>query len=438
MREKSIQTDGPRREFLKAGLTGAAGVTAAFKAGHLRPAFAAGSDEIRIGLVGCGGRGTGAATNALKAAPGVKLVAIADLFKDRLDASLARLKGTPELADRIAVTPDTCFTGFDAYKKLLAIGDINYVILATPPGFRPLHLQAAVAANKNVFSEKPVAVDGPGVRICFEVADEAKKKGLAIGVGLQRHHQRGYLEIIPRIQQGAIGDIVAGRAWNQGLLWMKPRQKEWSDMEWQLRNWLYFTWLSGDHICEQHIHNIDVIQWGIGTHAVAALATGGRQVRTDPAYGHIFDHFAVDYEFPGDVHVQSMARQIAGCTNACSEHFQGTKGRVDFVNGSKKYAVDSKTKPFVYDATNEKEPEPYIKEHIDLIAAIRKGKPYSELRSCAESTLAAVMGRMSAYSGKRVTWDQALNSKESLMPSKLELGKLATPAVAIPGTTEII
>jgi myo-inositol 2-dehydrogenase / D-chiro-inositol 1-dehydrogenase len=434
---KNNDASGSRRDFLKTGVAGAgAAVHVVVGAGRTRPAFAAGTDEIRVGLVGCGGRGSGAAVQALKAAKGVKLVAMADMFKDRLDPALLRFREDAEIAQQIDVTPDRTFVGFDAYKTLLAISEVNYVILASPPGFRPAHLKAAVEAGKHVFTEKPLAVDGPGMRTVFEMADLAKQKGLGVGVGLQRRHQKGYLEVMKRIQAGAIGEVVAGRCyWNQGGLWSKERQPAWSDMEWQLRNWLYFTWLSGDHIVEQHIHNIDVVQWAIGKPPVAAVGMGGRQQRTQPDFGHIYDHFAVDFEYPNDVHLFSMSRQIPKCHNDISEHVTGTKGRADMNARQGEFTLTGKTK-LRHDASKDK--DPYLQEHIDLIESIRKGKPLNELRAAGESNLAAIMGRMAAYTGKRVTWEQALNSKESLTPAKLELGKLAVAEVAIPGKTDVI
>jgi myo-inositol 2-dehydrogenase / D-chiro-inositol 1-dehydrogenase len=435
MSEDGNSIDSGRRDLLRTGVAGAA-LLASY--GGVAGARAAASDEIRVGLVGCGGRGTGAIRNIFQSnLPNVKLVAMGDLFKDAVDESHKNLTKL-DPGDKLAVTPDRMFSGFDAYKSVIA-SDCNYIVLASPPGFRPTHLKEAVAAGKHVFTEKPMAVDGPGIRTCFEVAQEADQKKLAIGVGLQRHHSKGYLEAIKRIRQGAIGDVIGGRCfWLQRDLWVKPRQATWTDVEWQIRNWLYFAWLSGDHIVEQHIHNIDVVQWAVGKPPVAAVGMGGRQQRTDPAFGHIYDHFAVDFEYPDDVHVLSMARQIPGCHNDITEHVTGTKGRADFANKSFKISAHrGKGKGWTYDGS--KDPDPYVQEHIDLITAIRKGKPYNELKAGSESNLAAIMGRMAAYTGKRVTWDQALNSRETLFPSgDLKFGRMEVAKVAIPGTTEII
>ncbi len=431
--------DQNRRDVMKVGAATVA--SAAFlRFGRMREAGAAGSDELRVGLIGCGGRGTGAAEQALRAAAGVKLVAMGDVFKDRLDLSLKTLQGKEGLADKISVPPERQFIGFDAYQKVIA-QDVNYVVIATPPGFKAAQIKAAIDANKHVFTEKPMAVDGPTIRMCFETYEAAKKKNLGLGVGLQRHHDKAYLESLKRIQGGAMGDITSGRVfWNQASLWLKPRKPEWSDMEWQMRNWLYFTWLSGDHIVEQHIHNQDVATWFIGKPPTSAVGMGGRQVRTDPAYGHVFDHFAIDYEYPTGAHVMSMARQIPGCANEVGEHLQGTKGRWDSTDpgGGKGHSITPAGKGGKVWTFEGKSVNAYQQEHNDLIESIRKGKPNNELKYATESNLVAIMGRMSAYTGKKVTWEQALNSKESLLPAKFELGKLATPPVAVPGATDII
>jgi myo-inositol 2-dehydrogenase / D-chiro-inositol 1-dehydrogenase len=414
-----------RRDFIKTSAA-VVGGTMASSLVNIPGAYAAGSDEIRVGLIGCGGRGTGAVDNVLKAAEGVRLVAVGDLFKDRLMGSLDNLKSH---GDKSAVAPDMQFVGWDAYQKVLAT-DINYVILATPPAFRPIHLRAAVDAGKNIFTEKPVAVDPAGIKACFEIADLAKQKNLAIAAGTQRRHHAAYLEAMRRVHDGAIGDVVAMRVfWNQGGLWTKPRQPEWTDMEWQLRNWLYFTWLSGDHIVEQHVHNIDVVNWAMGTHPVAAHGMGGRQVRTGPEWGHIFDHFSIDYEYPGNVHLHSQARQIQGCEGSVSEALVGDRGQCQV----DKYVITG-AKPWKFDG---KDNAPYVQEHTDFIASLRAGKPPNELKNVTESTLTAIMGRMSAYTGQPVTWEQALNSTEALMPPSLTFGPMEVPPVPMPGRTRL-
>src|SRR5688500_7047764 len=315
-----------RRTFVKAGTLAAAGLVLPRTLTAMSRGTSA--EVIRVGLIGCGGRGTGAARDCLKAGgEDVVLVAMGDLFPDRLErarTNLAKVASEdPIVAKQYKVTPETSFSGFDAYQKVLA-SDIDLVILATPPGFRPAHLAAAIAAGKHVFMEKPVAVDAAGVRSVIASAEVAKQKGLAIVAGTQRRHDAGYLATIERVHGGAIGDVVAGQVyWNQGGLWHAARKPEWTDTEWQIRNWLYFTWLSGDHIVEQHIHNIDVANWVLGAHPVKAVGVGGRQWRTDPIYGHIYDHFAVDFEYPSGAHIMSMCRQIDGTADHIGERFVG-------------------------------------------------------------------------------------------------------------------
>ena len=390
-------------------------------------AFATGSDAIRIGLIGCGGRGTGAGLNAFDGAEGVKLVAMGDAFPDRLASSLMEIG--KEHAAQVDVPKERQFVGFDAYRRVLAT-DANYIILATPPGFRPAHLEAAIGAGKHIFTEKPVAVDGSGIRKVLALADEARAKGLGVAAGTQRRHQTGYLETLKRVQDGGIGKIMAARcAWNQGALWKKDREPAWSDVEWQLRNWLYFTWLSGDHIVEQHVHNIDVINWAMGTHPVLAHGMGGRQVRTGPEWGHIFDHFSIDYEYPGNVHLHSQARQIQGCEGSVSEALVGDRGQCQVdkytITGAKAWKFEGKDNA------------PYVQEHTDFIASLRAGKPLNELKNVAESTLTAIMGRMAAYTGQPVAWEQALNSSEILMPPALAFGPMEVPPVPMPGRTKL-
>ncbi len=417
-----------RRNFLKHSTLAAVGGAVATKLSLAPGAYAAGSDTIKVGLIGCGGRGTGAADNAIHSAQGVKLVAMADAFQDRLDRSLKTLQ--EKAGTGVEVPEESRFVGFDAYQKVIA-SDVDYIILATPPAFRPEHLKAAVAAGKNLFCEKPVAVDGSGIRSVLATYEEAKKKNLNIVVGTQRHHQAGYIETLKRVQDGAIGNILAARCyWNTGGLWMKPRQPDWSDMEWQLRNWLYFTWLSGDHIVEQHVHNLDVVNWAKEAHPVRAVGLGGRQQRTGPEYGHIFDHFAIDYEYADGMHLMSMCRQIPGCANSVSEALTGKKG---FCQVNEYSITGMKNWKYAGDKIN-----PYVQEHTDLIAGIRSGKTLNELKTLAESTLTAIMGRMSAYSGKAVTWEQAMNSGQKLGPEKLAWDHLPVPAVAIPGQTEFV
>lgn len=419
------QNEPTRRQFLK----GAAAVSAA---SLLAPSLSAGgvhadgSDVIRVGLIGCGGRGTGAANNCVESSEGVKIVAMADLFNDRLQSSRNNLK---RLGDRADVSDDHCFVGFDAYQQLLQ-SDVDMVILATPPGFRPMHFEAAVAAGKHVFMEKPVATDGPGIRKVLAAAKVAKHKGLGVVAGTQRRHQKGYIETMQQIHDGAIGDLVGAQVyWNQGGLWVVKKTPQMTDMEWQVRNWLYFAWASGDHIVEQHIHNIDVMNWAFGGPPEKAFAMGGRQVRTGAEYGHIFDHFAVEYVYPGGVRTLSECRQIDGCWNRVSEKIIGTRGVANpsgRITGEKNWSAPGGGR------------NAYVQEHADLIASIRNNEPLNEAERVAMSTLTAIMGRMSAYTGKEVTLDFALHSQESLLPEKWEFGPLAMPSVATPGRTALI
>jgi myo-inositol 2-dehydrogenase/D-chiro-inositol 1-dehydrogenase len=428
--EKECNMEGQitRRDFLK-GTAASAAVIGAGALGLTQGAWAAGSDVIKVGVIGCGGRGSGAAYDCLNADPGIKIVALGDLFQDRVDGLFGRLTGDEKMKGRVDITPDRCFTGFDNYQKVIASG-VDMVILATPPGFRPTHLEAAVNAGKHVFMEKPVAVDGPGIRKVIACGAIADSKKLGIVAGTQRRHQAGYVETIKRIQDGAIGDLISAQAyWNQGGLWKHDRQPEWTDMEWQVRNWLYFTWLSGDHIVEQHVHNLDVINWAMQAHPIKAVGMGGRQVRTDPAYGHIFDHFTIEYEYPNGARMMSMCRQIDGCANNVSERVAGTKGTSNCGN-----MISGETQ-WKYEGPN---PGAYVQEHADLIASIRAGKPLNEAQRVAESVLTAIMGRMSAYTGQEISWDQALNSKEDLTPANLELGPIAVPPVAVPGRTPFV
>lgn len=388
--------------------------------------FAQGSAQLKVGLIGCGGRGSGAAAQAIEADPGTILWAMGDAFSDRLASSRKNL--TEAKKDRIKVTDDRCFTGFDAYKAVIASG-VDVVILATPPGFRPIHLRAAVDAGKHVFMEKPVAVDGPGIRSVIESAAIATRKGLNIVAGTQRRHDVAYREVMKRIHDGELGDITSLYAyWNQGGLWNIDRTAAMTDMEWQMRNWLYFTWLSGDHIVEQHVHNLDVCNWAMNDHPVKCTSLAGRQVRTDPKFGHIFDHFATEYEYANGVKMNSMCRQIDGTATRVSEQIVGSKGVSNAnttIRGQKSWQFEGQR------------PDPYVEEHRHLFTAIRSGKNINEGRQVAESTLTAIMGRMSAYSGQEVTWEQALNSAESIVPATFAFGPIAVPPVAIPGTTKV-
>jgi predicted dehydrogenase len=444
-----------RRDFLKT--TVVAGTAFAVSSTLLSNAHAAGSEKVlKVGLIGCGNRGTGAAGDCVFSSPNVQLVAMADVFKDRLQSSLKELKkqekkrieegkkntklakqyNFPKKAgDHIAVKEEHCFDGLDAYERLLKC-DVDLVIQATPPGFRPIHIPAIIEAGKHLFTEKPVAADSAGVQKILDAADAAKEKKLGVVAGTQRRHQPSYLEVMKRIKDGEVGDIVAARCyWNQGRLWDQPRKTGWSDLEWHIRNWLYFTYLSGDHICEQHVHNLDVVNWALDAHPIKAVGMGGREVRKDPKrFGNIFDHFAVDYEYPNGVHCMSMCRQIEGCAGNVSEVLVGTKGVSINADGHHVFKKGNKT---TWRWTHGRG-LPYVQEHTDLIASIRAGEPLNELKRIAESTMTAILGRMSAYIGKRVAYDKALKCQENLMPAKLSFeASISIPEVAVPGQTEI-
>lgn len=394
-----------RRDFLAAGSV----LTAATLAGG--GVFAAGDETIKVGLIGCGGRGSGAAKDCLNADDKVKIVAVGDVFKDRAEGTANGLKR--QWKDRAPITPETTFVGLDAFQKVIDAG-VDLVILATPPGFRPMHLEAAIKAKKHVFTEKPVAVDGPGIRKCLSLVEEAKKNNLAVVAGTQRRHQFGYLETIKRLQDGAIGDIVAGRcSWNQGNIWFRDRQPNMSDAHYQIHNWYHFNWLCGDHIVEQHVHNLDVINWVLGMTPIRCVGMGGRSNRRNGdanEVGNIFDHFSVELHYPKGIIIQSFCRQISGCTDDVSELVIGTKGRCQ-VNA---YQINGKS---VYEGDD----TPYVQEHKDLIKSIREGKPLNELENVANSTLTAIMGRMSTYSGKAVTWEEAKNSTIDTFPKNLTM-----------------
>lgn len=434
-RSSNPASDFSRRDFVKTSAL-AAGTIAA--AGIAMPAlgrlgYQSGTGKLKVGVIGCGGRGTGAMADALTASPDVHIHALGDMFIERIEGVRSQIQGLPkDQSDRCKIDPEHVFTGFDAYKKVCET-DVDLVILATPPHFRPIHLAEAIARGKHVFMEKPVAVDPRGVRSVIASAEAAKAKNLSIVTGTQRRHEPCYLEAIKRVHGGDIGKIISARCyWNQGGLWMHDRQEKWSDMEWQLRNWLYFTWLSGDHIVEQHVHNLDAINWFLNTTPLKATGLGGRQVRTAPAYGHIFDHFAVEYEYPEGVTVSSQCRQIPNCSDRVEEVVVGTNGTSITASGQ---ARIEGAKAWKYKGNDE---SPYVLEHRDMIAGIVAGKPLNEAKRIAESTLTAIMGRMSAYTGKTITWEQALNSKLDLAPPAYEMGTLPVPEVAMPGRTPMM
>ncbi len=428
MNEQSRHEGLSRRGFM----AGAAAVTAASVLGSR--AYAAGNDKIRVGLIGCGGRGTFDTGNCLRAAEGVELVAMGDMFKDRLNTCRQRL--TKDLPDKVKVTDDKCFVGWDAHQKVLAT-DVNLVILTQPPHFRPSHLKAAIEAGKHVFMEKPVAVDPVGVRSVIQSSELAEQKGLTIVAGTQSRRLSHFIEAAQRIHDGAIGEIVGGQCVRLGdamRSWgPQERKAEWSDMEWQLRRWLFMTWLSGDFIVEMHIHNLDVMNWLIGAHPVQCMGMGGRQQRTEPEFGDSYDHFAVEYEYPNGLRIEYMGSQIDKMTDRQDQRLVGTKGSMYTDSG--RVVITGQNKAEIGRDQN----DPCLKQHADQIDAIRRDKRLNEGRRIAESTLTSIMGRMSAYTGRALKWDWAMNaSKLDLTPPSYQFGDLPMPPVAIPGKTQLI
>ncbi len=417
-----IITPVTRRSFLarSGGVLGGAALL-----GALDPSkFAYGassSEELKIALVGCGGRGSGAANQALAtfSQGPVKLVAMADVFEDRLKGALNNLKSGHK--DRVDVKEENQFLGFDAYKKAIAMADV--VILATPPGFRPMMFEEAVRQGKHVFTEKPVATDAAGVNRFLAAAREAKTKGLKVGVGLQRHHQKGYIETIKRLHDGAIGDITSMRAyWNGATPWLKKRAdlekaagRKLTEMEYQMRNWYYFTWICGDHIVEQHIHNLDVINWVKGfKYPVRAQGMGGCEVRKGVDYGEIYDHHAVEFEYEDGSRCSSFCRHIVNCWNSVSEAAVGTKGKVDI----NRYVI-SPTEGAAWRYKSEGDKDPYQQEHDDFFDAIRNNKDYSEAENGAMSTATAILGRQATYSGVVVEMEAMLKGAKNIFPPNL-------------------
>jgi predicted dehydrogenase len=423
-----------RRDFVKS-IAGTMGVVAlsGLAPGMSPRVWAAGSSPVlRVGVIGCGGRGTGAAADLLTAdeTKTTRIFAMADAFSDRLEGSLAEIsKEDYGFGNRIDVPPERRFVGLNGWKRLLST-EVDIVILATPPGFRPIHLNAAVAAGKHVFMEKPVAVCSAGVRMVIDAARLAQQQKTSIVAGTQRRHEKCYQEAFQRIEGGEIGKVLSAAVyWNQGGLWNADRREGMTDVEWQIRNWLYFAWLSGDHIVEQHVHNLDVALWAMGAPPARVTAMGGRQVRTDPKYGHVFDHFACEYEYDDGRRITSQCRQIDGCTSRVDETIYGSEGFARLAMfGTAEFRGKTNWK------WQGKQTNPYVQEHVDLLNSIRGGGPYvNHGERIAQSTLMAIMGRMSAYTGKTLTWQQAMDSKLDLMNPGLEFGPLDVPPVPVPG-----
>ncbi len=407
-------------------------------------------DTIKVALIGCGGRGTGAAVQALLSHQRVQLVAMADAFRHRIDdayknitaddlSDVIGVEGT--VKNRVNVPEEHKYVGFDAYKKAIRHADV--VILTTPPGFRPEHFKEAVAQSKHVFMEKPVATDAPGIRKVLEAAALAKQKRLNVVVGLQRHYQQIYREWVDRLQNGVIGEVIASRVyWNMGGLWVKDRKPDMSEMQYQMENWYYFNWLCGDHIVEQHVHNLDVSNWVKQSYPIRAFGSGGRQVRVGSQYGEIFDHHVVEFEYADGSRMFSQCRQMPGTKEDVTEGFHGTNGVAPYpglIQTRSGYSILN------YDAKND--PNPYQVEHDELFAAIAKSEyKFADAENAAKSTMTAIMGRMATYSGQLIEWDAALQSEIDLMPVRLDWDAL--PKVlpredgiypcAIPGVTKVI
>ncbi|MCG8449148.1 MAG: Gfo/Idh/MocA family oxidoreductase [Pirellulales bacterium] len=416
-----------RREFVKTSSALVVGGALMSGAKIARAAYAGGDDEIKIALIGCGGRGTGAALNALSTEGKIKLWAMADAFEGRLSQCLKKLlRGAGQRYDskiegsleaKIDVPPERQFVGLDAYQKAIDSG-VDVVILTTPPGFRPLQFEAAISAGKHVFMEKPVAVDAPGVRKVLAAGRQATAKGLAVGVGLQRRHDPAYIETIQRLQDGAIGDILLTRVyWNSGGVWVRTRSDflkafghEPTEMEYQVNNWYYFNWLCGDHITEQHIHNIDISNWLKNAYPVEAHGMGGREVRTGKDHGQIFDHHCVEFTYADGTTMMSQCRHIRGAASKVTEYATGASGESHI--GEK--TITSGASQWQYQG---KTASAHQREHDDLFAAIRRGDPYNETEYGAHSTMTSILGRMATYSGKVVTWKDAIDSQIDLSPS---------------------
>jgi predicted dehydrogenase len=439
-----------RRDFLKAGATAVAGI--GLTTTLAPPVHAGSSDTLKIALIGCGSRGTGAAVQALGTAGPTTLWAMADTFSDRLESCLSHIKR--ELADltdsgkksigTVDVPKDRQFTGLDAYRK--AIDSADVILIAGPPGYRPQHFEYAVKSGKHVFMEKPVATDPVGIRRVLAAAELAKKKNLKVGVGLQRRHQPSYLEAIDRLRNGEIGELITLRCyWNGGPPAKSPFPRgDLSELEYQVRNWYFFTWLSGDHICEQHVHNIDVCNWIKQGHPVEAQGMGGRQVRTGKEFGNIFDHHAVEYTYPDGTKMFSQCRQIPGCASQVAESAHGTHGVLTTDGQRAEITTAGKRKWRVSGGQAGYKNTAYQLEHDALFAAIRNDQPYNEAEYGATSTMTAILGRLATYTGQRMKWDQALQLKDSLTTDSesWDAPVPVTPdaegryAIAIPGVTK--
>lgn len=420
-----------RREVLK--LAGAALAGTAFPSIIIpNKAFAGmNSETLKVGLIGCGGRGSGAAMQALKADPNVVLYALGEIFPERFNTCLEGLRKVH--GDKVQVDEGRKFVGFDAYQKVIDSG-VDVVLLATPPHFRPLHLEAAIKAGKHIFCEKPVAVDAPGIRKVLELAKLAKEKNISLVSGFCWRFHEPKRAVFGKINEGAIGEVMSiYNTYNTGGAWSFPRQEGWNDLQFQLRNWMYYTWLAGDHIVEQAVHSIDMMSWAMGdVLPVSAVGTGGRQVRVDPLYGHIFDHFAITYDYPNGAKGFHFSRQQENCERSYLVETFGTKGRA-MANCSRPTHKIEGENPWEYSGAQN---DMYQTEHNELFASIRNSKPINNGEWMANSTMLAIMGRMAAYTGKKITWDEAIKSNEVLAPDTTSWDMPAPKVeVARPGFT---
>ena len=422
-----------RRSFL--GNTAQLGAGAAVLGTLAMPGtvHAGGTDVLRVGLVGCGGRGTGAALDALSADGQAELVAVADTFKDKADETLKQLRDVKAVADRVKVSPENIFTGFGGYRDVVDTCDV--VLLATPPHFRPEHFAYVIDQGKHCFIEKPVAVDTPGLKSVLETSRKAKEKNLAVVSGLCWRYDHKVREVMRQIlEQESIGEIVAiESSYNTSNLWHRGNNPEWSPMEYQVRNWLYHTWLSGDHIMEQAIHSLDKTAWLLGDQSpVKAMSLAGRQQRVDPMYGNVFDHFAVFYEYPTGQRVYFTCRQQDGCSMRTDERVLGTNGQAEVLRGDLYNRKGDRKWRF-----KGEQPSMYLVEHQEMFDSIRKGKPINNGEYMCNSTGIALLGRMAGYTGQTVTWDQMMNSTERLGPKDYAWGDVPAEVVAIPGKTAL-
>lgn len=429
----SGKSESTRRDFMKASAATVLGTGWALQSDVLRAAHSSVDETIRVGLVGCGGRGTGAAVQTLQADPGTRLVAMADAFGDRLELSLKSMQKRSNVADRVQVDPDRQFVGFDAFRKVIDSG-VDVVILATPPHFRPQHLRACIDANKHVFAEKPVAVDAPGIRSVLKTTEAARKKDLMLVSGLCWRYEPGMSQTIEKVRNGAVGDLVAlhSTRYNQGVGKLAKRKPEWTDMEYQMRNWYYFTWLSGDFNVEQFVHEMDKMSWIMGDQPPArCTSTGGRINRTADHYGHVYDHFSSVFEYDDGVKYFAATRQQQGADSLFFDHVMGTDGMADLM----KFTITGKNSW----RWGKRRQNMHQLEQDAMYAALRKGETINNGDYMAKSTMLGIMARMSAYTGKSLTWEEALNSKHELAPEAYTWEAAPPPAeVAIPGVTPFV